>query len=130
MLLLKGLIVASSLGFLAFAALVRVPAMRKLAPRSPLLLPPAELAKSPLPEPQPAGVAQRYVVSSRAIRCTPGEGCSCGSEQWVWSDGTQLKTEELTRMGGGSPPNAGVPKENLLPNGCPVGTPECHSFID
>lgn len=103
MLLLKGLIVASSLGFLAFAALVTVPTPPKLAPRSPLLLAPEEFASAPSPE--TAGGGQRYVMSSRAIRCTADEGCLCGSEQWMWSDGTPLKAEELTRMGVGGAPN-------------------------
>lgn len=130
MLLLKGLIIASSLGFLAFAAVVTVPSPPKPAPRSRLLLPPEELAQSPSSAPQPASVEQRYIVSSRAIRCTDDEGCTCGNSQLVWSDGTPLTAEKLTRTSIGGAPSAGVPKENLLPNGCPEGNPECHSFID
>jgi hypothetical protein len=95
--LLKGFAVASSLGFLAFAAVATVPAPPAPASKSPLLLTPEELAQAAT---QPGSTERRHVVRVRAIQCTDEEGCVCGNNQWVWSDGTPPNAEELTRMGG------------------------------
>jgi hypothetical protein len=113
--LLKGLVVAASLAFCVAA----VVAPFDVAPSvsvvvGPRLAPVAEANPERQPPQAPAVSApQRELVSVQTIECTEGEGCSCGSKRWVWSDGTPLSAEELTRMNapsvGAEPPSATSP---------------------